>query len=152
MTAQLAVYPMAISANTPHSLILLEINQSIKGGEEKHYYHKRSLGTLEIRCVPSQPRLSPSLKGRGPPGQQAATYQGPSLTGAQVWGSKTWGSHHQETPLTNQGSFATMDSSSQDCMTKTVTGFLAYFPNVTCSFVSALCSHVCSTIKTKSNI
>ena len=150
MTAQLAIYPMALSANTPRSLILLEISQSIKGGEEKHYYHKRSLGTLENRSVPSEPRLSPSL-GRGPPGHQAATRQGPSLTGAQVWGSKTWGSHHQETPLTSQGSLATMDSSSQDCMTKTVTGFLAYFPNVTCSFVSALCFHVCSTIKTKSN-
>ena len=83
MTAQLAIYPMALSANTPHSLILLEISQSIKGGEEKHYYHKRSLGTLEIRSVPSEPRLSPSLC-RGPPGHQAATRQGPSLTGAQV--------------------------------------------------------------------
>ena len=123
MTAQLAVYPMALPANTPHSLILLEISQSIKGGKEKYYYHKSPLGTLEIRSVPSQPGLSPSLKGRGPPGPQAATCWGPSLTEAQAWGRKTWGSHHKETPLTRQGSLATMDSSSQDCMTKTVAGF-----------------------------
>ena len=138
MTAQLAVYPMALPANTPHSLILLEINQSIKGGKEKYYYHKSPLGTLEIRSVPSQPGLSPSLKGRGPPGPQAATCQGPSLTEAQAWGRKTWGSHHQETPLTSQGSLATMDSSSQDCMTKAVTGF---FELTSQMWLAALCQH-----------
>lgn len=141
MTAELAVYPMALPANTRHSLILLEINQSIKGGEEKHYYHKRSLGTLEIRSVPSQPWLSPSFKSRRPPGPQAATCQGPSLTEAQAWGSITWGSHHQETPLTGQGSFATMDSSSQDCITKTVTGFFSLLPRCDLQFcVSTLFS------------
>ena len=62
MTAQLPLYLMALPANSPHSLILLEINQSIKGGEEKHYYHERQLGTLEIRSVPSQSWLSPSLR------------------------------------------------------------------------------------------
>ena len=59
----------------------------------------------------------PQPKGRGPPGPQAASCQGPSLTEAQAWGSITWGSQHQETPLKSQGSFATMDSSSQDCIT-----------------------------------
>lgn len=109
-------------------LILLEINKSIKGGEEKHYYHERHWGTLEIRSVPSQPWLSPRLKGRGSPGPQAVTCQGPSLTEAQAWGSITWGSRHQETPLKSQGSFATMDSSSQDCITKTVTVFFSSLP------------------------
>lgn len=70
-------------------------------------------------CQPG-PRPQPAVS-RDPPSHQAATTpEGLVLQRPRPEAAEVWGSHHQGAPLRGQNSFASVDSSRRDCITKAV--------------------------------